>query len=169
MPMSMTASFERVSDAWRNADTPRRMLLGIPAAALLVVVVYVGLVEPLEAASRNMRASLPSLEARRDIIRAQTQELRGQPARPATAAAAIDIASIQAALARHRLADLQPVVETKADNRTRLHLPRAPFFAIWPLFQTLQNDQGIRIVSLRVDRLDAVNARVEALLAAGDR
>ena len=142
-------------------------MIGIPAAALIVVATFVGVIEPLQSASRNLRTNLPALEARRDAIRAQAQELRSQAARPATAA--VDNAVIQAALARHRLTELQPVVEAKGDNRTRLHLPRAPFFSIWPLFQTLQTDHGIRIVSLRIDKLDAANARVEAMLAAGDR
>jgi hypothetical protein len=123
-------SFERLADAWRNAEPRRRMVIGIPAAALIVVATYVGVIEPLQSASRKMRANLPALEARRDGIRAQAHELRSQAARPAKPA--LDNAVIQAALARHRLAELQPVVETKGDNRTRLHLPRAPFFSIWP-------------------------------------
>jgi hypothetical protein len=37
------------------------------------------------------------------------------------------------------------------------------------LLQTLQNDHGARVVVLRLDRLDARTARVEAVLAAGER
>jgi type II secretory pathway component PulM len=166
--MRMPADFERMTDAWRNAGNARRLVFGLPATALIVAAVYIGVIEPLDASSANLRALLPSLEARRDVVRAQAQELRSQAVRPA-ASAALDAVTVQAALARHRLADMQPVVESKGDNRIRLNLPRAPFFAIWPLFQTLQNDHGVRIVSLRVDRLDAANARVEAMLAAGDR
>ena len=129
--------------------------------------------QSVPAIDRRITYILPQGNALTDSVasaQAQVQELRSQQARPAKAGvAAVDGAAVHAALARHRLAESQPVVETKGENRTRLHLPRAPFFAIWPLFQTLQTENGIRIVSLRIDKLDASNARVEAMLAAGDR
>lgn len=163
-------NFRALIDSWRNRRLRERWLIGAPIVALIVVVLYVGLIEPLRASSQKLRSGLPALEARREIVRAQTRESAARP--PATTTpskATLDPALIQAALERHRLKASSPTVEAVGTDRARLALARVPFFAIWPFFQTLQNDQGLRVVSLRVDRLDASTARVEATIAAGDR
>jgi type II secretory pathway component PulM len=155
------------ADAWRNRPAHERWLIAAPFAALGIVVLYIGVLEPIRDSRRALSSALPALEARRDAVRAQVQELRGQPAtaRPAK----LDLALVQAALERHRLKDAQTVLEAAGENRARLALGKAPFFAVWPLFQSLQTDHGIRIVSLRIDRLDAGHARVDATLAASER
>ena len=159
--------FETLADAWRNRPARERWMLAAPFFALAVAVLYIGVIEPLRLSTERLRAGLPALEARRDLVRAQTQEMRAMPAtaRPLR----IDVATLQAALERNRLKDAGAVVEAAGDNRVRLALARAPFFSIWPLLQGLQNEHGVRIVSLRVDRLDASFARVDATLAAGER
>ena len=160
-------SFATLADAWRNRPARERWLLAAPLAALAIAATYIGAIEPLRASAQAMRVALPALEARRDVVRAQTQELRAATTAPR--ANRLDLALIQAALERHRLKDAQPVLEASGESRVRLALARAPFFAIWPLLQQLQTEHGIRIVSLRVDRIDSGFARVDAMLAAGDR
>ena len=153
-------------DAWRNRRASERWLLGAPVVALLVVGLQLGVVEPLQAATARLRAQLPALEAQRDRVRAQVQEFRA-PAIPLRRAP-LDRASVEAALERHGLKGTPVAIDAQSGARLRVALPSAPFFAIWPLLQTLQNDYGARVVALRLDRLDASNARVEAVLATGE-
>jgi type II secretory pathway component PulM len=154
-------------DAWRNRRASERWLLAAPVVALLVVGLQFGVVEPLQTATARLRAQLPALEAQRDRIRAQVQEFRA-PAAPARRVG-LERASVEAALERHGLKGTPVAIDAQAGGRLRIALPNAPFFAIWPLLQTLQNDNGARVVVLRLDRLDARTARVEAVLAAGER
>jgi type II secretory pathway component PulM len=154
-------------DAWRSRPARERWLLGLPAVALLAVVLYVAAWEPLHESILRLRGTLPELEARRESIRAQAAELRAQPG-PA-AAPGFNAALVQAALERRQLRGALPALEPAGENRNRLAFARVPFDAIWPLLQDLQMDHGIRIVSLRVDRLDGGNVRLEAVLGAGDR
>ena len=150
-------------DAWRNRPARERWLIGAPVVALAIVGLYLGVIEPMRDASMRMRAGLPALESRRSTIAAQTAELKSAPSTPARA---LNIVAIQSLLARFGLSALNPALEPAGDNRARLALQRAPFFALWPFFQALQAEHGVRIVSLRIDRLDASQARVEAVLAA---
>ena len=152
-------------DAWRSRPAQERWLIGLPAVALIAVVLYVALWEPLHASVLHLRSTLPEAEARRELIRAQTAELRAQPR--AAAAPVFNTALVQGALERRQLRDASPSVEPVGENRARLAFARVPFHAIWPLLQDLQRDKGIRIVSLRVDRLDGGNVRLEAVLGAG--
>jgi type II secretory pathway component PulM len=154
-------------DAWRNRRASERWLLGAPVVALLVVGLQLGVVEPLQASAARLRAQLPALEAQRDRVRAQVQEFRA-PA-PPPRRATLDRAIIEAALERHGLKGIPVAIDAQSGGRMRVALPNAPFFAIWPLLQTLQNDHGARVVTLRLDRLDASNARVETVLATGER
>lgn len=154
-------------DGWRNRPPREQWLIGLPAAALLAAILYLAAWEPLHASLLRLRAALPELEAQREMIRAQAAELRARPA-PA-AAPAFNAASVQSAIERRQLKSAAPTLEAAGENRTRLAFARVPFHALWPLLQDLQADRGIRIVSLRVDRLDAANVRVDAVLGAGDR
>ena len=154
-------------DAWRSRPARERWLIGVPAAALFAVVVYIGVWEPLQASTVHLRAAVPELEARRETIRAQAAELRAQPA--AAGAAAFNPALVQAAIERRQLRSAQPSLDPSGENRARLAFARVPFHAIWPLLQDLQADRGIRIVSLRMDRLDGGNVRLEAVLGTGER
>jgi len=156
-----------IADAWRNRRAGERWLIAAPAAALLVVGLQFGVVEPLEAAATRLRAQLPALEAQRDRVRAQVQEYRSQAA-PARRPA-LERASVEAALERHGLKGMPATIDAQNGGRLRVALPNAPFFAVWPLLQTLQNDYGARVIALRLDRLDASTGRVEAVLAAGER
>jgi type II secretory pathway component PulM len=154
-------------DAWRSRPVREQWLLGLPAVALLAVVVYIALWEPLQGSILRLRAALPELQARRDLIRAQAAELRAPPGGAATPA--FNIAQVQAAIEHSRLQGALPALEPAGENRVRLAFARVPFHAIWPLLQDLQMDRGIRIVSLRADRLDGGNVRLEAVLGAGER
>lgn len=152
-------------DAWRNRPARERWLIGLPAVALLVVVLYIAVWEPLHGSIVRLRATLPDLEARRELIRAQTAELRAQSA--AAVAPVFNAALVQSAIERRQLKGALPSLEPAGENRFRLAFARVPFYAIWPLLQDLQMDKGIRIVSLRADRLDGGNVRLEAVLGAG--
>jgi type II secretory pathway component PulM len=163
MAMSRLAFF----DAWRNRRAGERWLLGAPVVALLVAGLHIGVVEPLQASTARLRAKLPALEAQRDRIRAQLQEYRAPAAPPRRST--LERANVEAALDRHGLKGTPVTIDAQGGGRLRVALPNAPFFAIWPLLQTLQNDYGGRVVTLRLDRLDASNARVEVVLAAGER
>lgn len=154
-------------DAWRNRPARERWLIGVPAAALLAAVLYVAGWELLHGSIVRLRAALPELEARQEVIRAQTAELRGQPA--AAAVPALDAATIHGVLEGRQLKGALPALEPAGDNRLRLAFARVPFHAAWPLLQELQMNKGIRIVSLRMDRLDGGNVRLESVLGAGDR
>ena len=154
-------------DGWRNRPQRERWLIGLPAAALLAAILYLAAWEPLQASLLRLRAALPELEAQRELIRAQTAELRAQPA-PA-AAPAFNAALVQSSIERRQLKGAAPTLEAAGESRARLAFARVPFHALWPLLQDLQADRGIRIVSLRVDRLDAANVRLDAVLGTGDR
>lgn len=151
-------------DAWRSRPARERWLIGLPAVALLAVVLYIAVWEPLHGSILRLRSALPALEARRELIRAQTAEVRAQPG---AAAPVFNAALVQAAIERRQLKGALPSLEPAGENHFRLAFARVPFHAIWPLLQDLQRDQGIRIVSLRVDRLDGGNVRLEAVLGAG--
>jgi len=157
----------RLADSWRNRRPYERWLIGLPVAALLVAALQIGIVEPLQQASARLRASLPGLDARRDRIKAEIASL----AAPAQSAQlpALDRAALDAALARHGVQGAGATIDTTTDGRVRLALPNAPFFALWPLLQTLQSGHGARVAALRVDRLDATNARVEVVFAPAGR
>jgi type II secretory pathway component PulM len=154
-------------DAWRSRPAREQWLIGLPVGALLAVVLYIALWEPLHVSILRLRATLPELEAKRDLIRAQVAELRAQP--DAAATPVFNIALVQAAIDQRRLQGALPALEPAGENRARLAYARVPFHAVWPLLQGLQMDRGIRIVSLRVDRLDGGNVRLEAVLGAGER
>ena len=154
-------------DGWRNRPVRERWLIGLPAAALLAAILYLAVWEPLHASLLRLRAALPELEAQRELIRAQAVELRAQPA-PA-AAPAFNAALVQSVIEHRQLKGAAPTLEAAGENRARLAFARVPFHALWPLLQDLQADRGIRIVSLRVDRLDAANVRVDAILGTGER
>jgi type II secretory pathway component PulM len=154
-------------DAWRSRPARERWLIGLPAVALLVVVLYIALWEPLRGSIVRLRTTLPELEARRELVRAQAAELRVKP--EAAAAPVLDAALVQALIERRQLKGALPALEAAGESRFRLAFARVPFHAIWPLLQDLQIDKGIRIVSLRVDRLDGGNVRLEAVLGAGER
>lgn len=153
-------------DAWRSRPARERWLIGLPAVALLVVVLHIAIWEPLRGSIVRLRTTLPELETRRELIRAQAADLRAQPG---AAVPVFDAALVQAAIERHQLKGALPALEPAGDNRARLAFTHVPFHAIWPLLQDLQKDKGMRIVSLRVDRLDGGNVRLEAVLGAGDR
>jgi type II secretory pathway component PulM len=154
-------------DSWRSRPARERWLIGLPSAALLAVVLYIGIWEPLHGSIAHLRSVLPEREARRELIRGETAELRAQPAAPAASAA--NAASVQAAIERRQLQGALPALEPAGENRSRLSFARVPFHALWPLLQDLQLDKGIRIVSLRVDRPDGGNVRVDAILGTGER
>ncbi len=154
-------------DGWRNRPPREQWLIGLPAVALLATILYVAAWEPLHGSLLRLRAALPELEARRELVRAQAAELRARPA-PATASV-FNAATVQTALERRQLKGAAPTLDAAGENRARLAFARVPFHALWPLLQELQVDRGIRIVSLRVDRLDAANVRVDAVLGTGDR
>ena len=152
--------------AWRNRPARERWLIGLPAVLLLGAVLYIGLWEPLQGSIARLRGALPALEARRAVIHAQAAELR---APSGTAAPAFSTATVQAALDRRQLTGALPKLEATDGGRARLAFAKVPFHSVWPLLQDLQVDRGIRIVSLRVDRLDGGNVRLEAVLGAGER
>lgn len=152
--------------AWRNRPARERWLIGLPAVLLLGAALYIGVWEPLHGSIVRLRGALPALEARRDVIRAQAAELR---APSAAAAPAFSTATVLAALERRQLKGALPSLEAADGGRARLAFAKVPFHAVWPLLQDLQADRGIRIVSLRVDRLDGGNVRLEAVLGAGER
>ena len=160
-------SVQDTLDRWRNRPAREQWLIGVPAVALLAVVLYIGAWEPLRRATDRLRTRLPEQAARREQVRAQIAELRAQPA-PA-AAPALDVGLVRAAIERRQLAGAQPVLEPAGQNRARLAFARAPFHAIWPLLQDLQTERGIRLLSLRLDRQDAGSVRVEAILGTGER
>jgi len=151
-------------DAWRNRPARERWLIGLPAAALAAVVLYIAAWEPLHGSTLRLRGRLPELQARLETVRAQAAELR---APPGASVPALDIAAVHAALERRQLKGALPVVEPAGGNRARLAFARVPFHAVWPLLQDLQTGRGLRIVSLRTDRLDDGNVRLEAVLGAG--
>lgn len=163
----MQLSRAAILDAWRDRRAGERWLIAIPVIALIVIGLEVGVVEPLQAATARIRASLPLLEAQRERIRAETQEFRSRPAQPLQRA--LERAHVEAALERHGLKGIAATIEAVAGGRLRVALPSAPFFAVWPVLQTLQTEQGARVVTLRIDRLDASNARIEAVLATAGR
>jgi type II secretory pathway component PulM len=152
-------------DAWRSRPARERWLIGLPAVALLAVVLYIAVWEPLHDSILRLASTLPELEARRELIRAQAAELRAQPA--AAAVPVLNAALVQALIERRQLKGALPALEPAGENHFRLAFARVPFHAIWPLLQDLQMDRGIRIVSLRVDRLDGGNVRLEAVLGSG--
>ena len=154
-------------DSWRNRPRREQWLIGVPAVALLAVLLYVAVWEPMHASLARLRAALPEVEARRELVRAQATELRALPR--TTAPTALNAASVQGVIERRQLKGSAPTLEAAGESRARLGFARVPFHALWPLLQDLQTDKGIRIVSLRVDRLDSANVRVDALLAAGER
>lgn len=154
-------------DAWRSRPARERWLIGLPAVMLFAVVLYIAVWEPLHGSIVRLRSTLPELEARRELIRAQTAELRAPPG--AAVAPVFNAALVQAAIERRQLKGALPSLEPAGEHRARLAFARVPFHAIWPLLQDLQMERGIRIVSLRADRLDGGNVRLEAVLGAGDR
>ncbi|MEP7083525.1 MAG: type II secretion system protein GspM [Betaproteobacteria bacterium] len=158
---------QQTFDRWRNRPPREQWLIGVPVLALTAMLLYVGAWEPLQASLRRLRTALPELEARRESVRAQAAELRSQPA--TASAPALNAALVRAAIERRQLSGATPTLDAAGENRARLAFARIPFHALWPLLQDLQTDRGIRIVSLRVDRLDSANVRVDALLGAGDR
>jgi len=158
-----------VIDHWRNRPAREQWLIGVPVVALLAAVLYLGAWEPLRGSVARLRAALPDAEARRELVRMQTAELRAQPAPAAGTVAAPSAPLVQAALERRQLKSAQPTLEPAGEGRARLAFARVPFHALWPLLQELQNDRGVRVVSMRMDRLDGGNVRFEAVLGTGER
>lgn len=154
-------------DNWRNRPARERWMIGAPVVALLAVALYMGAWEPLDASSRRLRTSLPELALQRAAIRSQAEELRSQAA--GAGGPALRTTAISAALERRQLGGAQFTIEPSGANRARLAAARVPFHALWPLLQDLQNEQGWRVISLRVDRVDASQVRVEAVLGSGER
>lgn len=154
-------------DSWRSRPVREQWLIGLPAVALLAAVLYIALWEPLHGSILRLRATLPEQEARRELVRAQAAELRALPR--SAALPALNLALVQSAIEHRQLKGAQPALEAAGENRARLAFARVPFHAVWPLLQDLQTDRGIRLVSLRVDRLDGANVRLEAVLGAGER
>jgi type II secretory pathway component PulM len=161
----MTATRESLADAWRNRRPLERWMMLAPAAALVVVALELGVVEPLGAASARMRAALPAKIAERDAVQAQAAELRAMP--PSSARRTLSRPAIEDALAKSGIDATQATLESAGDDRLRLAIARAPFHALVPLLATLQQQLGVRAVTLRIDRLDAAHARLEATLASG--
>ena len=158
---------------WRNRPARERWLIGVPVVALAGVVLYVAVLEPLAQSTARLSRILPELEARNQLIKAQTGEVRAQPVaaqvaavKPANAAAIIPL--VQSATERQQLRGASPAIERADDNRVRVVVARAPFHAMWPLLQDLQKQSGIRVVAMRVDRIDAGHARFEATVSAAD-
>ncbi len=160
-------SLRSIGDDWRNRPARERWMIGAPVVALLAVGLYLGAWEPLDASARRLRASLPELALQRDAILSQAEALRSPGA--GTPAPALRTTAIAAALERRQLGGARFTIEPSGTNRARLAAARVPFHAVWPLLQDLQNEQGLRVVSLRIDRVDASFVRVEATLGAGER
>lgn len=159
--MSLRARY----DEWRSRPLPERWMISLPIAALVAAALYIGVWEPLVVSIGRLRAALPELVAQKDAIRAQADELRSASA--PSVAPSLRTTMISASLERRELAGAG-TIEPVGENRARLAFAHVPFHSLWPLLQDLQNEQGLRIVSLRMDRLDAGNVRVEAVLAAGE-
>lgn len=166
--------FAALIDNWRNRPAHERWLIALPALALSGAIAWLGVVEPLAGMTTRLERALPGVEARQARIRAQVADVRAHPvasgavvARSGNPAAIIAVA--QSAIDRHRLRGATPVLERADDSRVRLAFARVPFHAVWPLLQDLQAQSGIRVVALRIDRIDASLARVDATLATGER
>ena len=159
-------------DHWRNRPARERWLIGAPVLALVAVLFYVGLLEPLAESTSRLSRTLPDIEARHRRIKAETSEARAQPSaaaqvqRPTSASAAI--VAVQAAIDRQQLRDASPAIERPDETRVRLAFARIAFHSIWPLLEDLQKRSGIRVISLRVDRIDPANARFEATLTGAE-
>jgi type II secretory pathway component PulM len=160
----MSATRVSLVDAWRNRRPFERWMILAPAVALVVVVLEIGVVEPLSAASARMRAALPTKIAQRDLVDAQAREVRSTTG--ASAPRALDRTAIEPTLTKFGIPAGQASVEAAGNDRLRLAIARAPFHALVPLLATLQQQHGVRAVALRIDRLDASDARLEATLAA---
>lgn len=160
-------------DGWRNRPAHERWLIGAPVVALVVAVAYLGIIEPLSRAHSRLERSLPALEMREMRIRSQAADVRAHPvsgssavARSGNAQAVIGVA--QGAIERHRLRSASPTVERADDTRVRIAFARVPFHAVWPFFEELQSRFGVRVIALRIDRIDASLARVEATVVSGE-
>jgi type II secretory pathway component PulM len=160
-------------DHWRNRPRHERWLIGAPVAALAAAIAYLGVIEPLAQARQRLERALPAIGAREARIRAQVADVRANPVAGSNAVARTGnaqavVTATQAAIERHRLRTASPTVDRADDARVRVAFARVPFHAVWPLFQDLQSQLGIRVVALRIDRIDSTLARVEATLASGE-
>ena len=161
-------------DHWRNRPPHERWLIGVPTLALVGVIAWLGIIEPLASITTRLERALPGIEAYQARIRAQAADVRAHPVASGAVVARADTASaimtvVQAAIDRHQLRTASPVLERADDNRVRFALARVPFHSVWPLLQDLQAKSGIRVVALHIDRIDASLARVEATLGTGER
>ena len=163
-----------LTDHWRNRPAHERWLIGVPTLALIGAIAWLGIIEPLSGITARLVRALPGIEANQARIRAQAADVRAHPvasgavvARSGNPSAIITVA--QAAIERHRLRGAMPVLERADDARVRLAFARVPFHSVWPLLQDLQAQSGIRVVALRIDRIDASLVRVDATLVTGER
>lgn len=166
--------FASVIDHWRNRPPHERWLIGLPTLALAATIAWLGIIEPMSAITTRLERALPGIEADQARIRAQAADVRAHPvASGAVVALSGNVSAIinvaQSAIDRHRLRSATPVLERADDARVRLAFARVPFHSVWPLLQDLQAQSGIRVVALRIDRIDASLARVDVTLATGER
>lgn len=169
----MAMTLAAIIDGWRNRPPLERWLIGMPVVALVAAVLYLGVIEPLARATDRLERELPDIALRHARVRTQAADVRAHPVAPAGAVARAGnapamVTAAQAAIDRHQLRGAAPAIERADDARVRIAFARVPFHAVWPLFQDLQSQSGIRVVTLRIDRIDASIARVEAVLASGD-
>ena len=153
--------------AWRARPSRERWLIGAPAAVLAFAVLWFGVLEPLQGATRRLRAGLPALEQRLEAVRGEAADMRSAGAPPAAVASGIP--AIAGLLERRGLPPGSVTVEAAGERRFRIAAARTPFHLVWPALQALQNDLGLVVIALQVDRLDAAQVRIEAQVGAGAR
>lgn len=153
----------RLTELWNGLEARERRLLRIGAVLLALVLLYTGLLVPIQVELRRLRSAVPEARHQLAEMRAQAaavQPLRGRQARPPAPGTLVPIVE-QSASARGLRASITRL-EPDGSNGLRLAVEAIPFNGLLAWLADLQNEHALLVESVQLDAATAgaVSGRV---------
>jgi general secretion pathway protein M len=154
---------------WGMRSGKERMLLCAAGAVVLAAGLYVILLEPALAASRQLSATLPRLRAQAEDMRQQQKEIAALRKKISAASQRADLkALLQSSAARASFVNSIERIESLSGDRALLLAAPVSFDDWLGWIETLQREFGIRLDGCKITPTDQPGlVRVEATFASG--
>lgn len=158
-----------MNEWWRGLNTREQRMVLIGGIAVVLMVVYFGVWEPVQAQKKNLEKAVLEQHAVRDWMQQAAAEidlLRGRSKRNSRTAGSPGrslLAVVDQTAKRGKLGPALRRVEPEGTSAVRVWLDQASFDDTMRWLTGLQRDHGIFVSTITVDRQDAsgiVNVRL---------
>jgi type II secretory pathway component PulM len=151
-------------DWWQTRSPREQALLLTGGAALLALLLYLSVWEPLQNARHSTRAQVEQLQTDLRWMQSASRRIRSTPAPAANAAATTSRASqIDQSVRQSQLSDYVQRIEARERENVQIIFEAVPFDDLVLWLGQLAQGYGVNIVQLSVDatpQSGRVNARI---------